>query len=156
MQGSCKIPAKSIQKSCKKHPRSKQDSGKNLQQSVKNYPGIMQVLSNNQVSCSINLRIMQDVMRCVKIAFFHSPKRFQKVIARCVQNVHSVYVFLKIETILFTIHFQFQKWLSTFSKALRKASFTWDRDRKTEKERTIYYTSELTWVLFSTFLFMNI
>ena len=44
----------------------------------------------------------------LKLLSFVSPKRFQIIIARYVQSVHSVHVVLKIETTHFTIHFQFQ------------------------------------------------
>ena len=121
-----------LAKSCEKYPRIIQESGKY-------YPRIM------QESCNIKLRIMQYVMRCVNIAFFCSAKWFQKLIARCVQSVHSGHILLKRESLHFTIDFQFQRMTQHFLlRAWGKAtSLEIDIEKERKREQFIVHLYRL-------------
>ena len=138
LQESCKNYPKILQESSKNLARFIQDPNKILTRSCNNYPRIIWKSCKYypriiQESCNINLRIMQDVLKFVKIAFFCLPKGFEKLIARCVQSVHSVHVFLKIETIHFTIHYQSQTMTQHF--LVRPCGTPTSPEIKTEWER---------------------
>ena len=124
-------------------PKSSNNSPRIIQESCKYYPRIM------QQSCNINLRIMQDIMRCVKVAFICSANRFQKLVAKCVQGVHSVHVFLKLKLYNILYIFSFKQRLSIFQQGLGESQHHLRQRQKREKERTIYCTSVRTFFYYA-------
>ena len=138
LQDSCKNYPQFLQESSKNFARIIQDPSKILARSINKYPTIIQESCKyyprmTLESCSINLRIMQDVVRCGKIAFFCLPSKFQKLIARCVQSILSVHVFLKIELYILQYIFSFKT--TTQHSLVRPWGKPTSPEMETERER---------------------
>ena len=94
---------------------------------------------------------MQNVMRCVKIVSFIAKMISETNSKVCSKCPLSAWVPKNRNYTLYNTLSVSNNDSALSSKALGKANITSVRDRKREKETTIYCTSVLTWVPF--FLF---